>query len=126
MKLNKRTILLIAAAVILAGGLFICYFKKNIVPLQKATFEKYQKEYVNRSFYGTVEYVHRYTTGEHIVDLAIKDTSGEKIVYNKLSYSFQPYLVTFVAEGDSIMKTATEETVTVFKKDGNYKSFVLY
>ncbi len=126
MRSNKKNILLITLSVLIIATLSVYLIKKYIAPLQKATYEKYQKEYVTRSFYGKVEFIHRYNTNEHIVDIVIADTSGEKIAYNKLSYSFQPYLVSFVAEGDSIMKAANEETVTVFKKDGNYKTFVLY
>lgn len=122
---NKKILISIAILLFLIGGGYI--FKKYYEPIQKIEYEKYQKEYVTKAFSGKIESVKKYEGNQHYVDVTIVDDSThEKIVYKKLSYSYQPLLISFIEVGDIIVKKANEETVTILKKNGFYKSFVLY
>lgn len=122
---KKNIIIALTAIVILSGVVY--WYKTKLIPVQKEAFEKYQKEYVAKSFSGTITNIKRYDGTDKYVDIEITDDSThEKIQYNRLSYSFQPLLVSFMEKGDLVIKKANEETVTVVKKDGFYKSFVMY
>ncbi len=123
-KANRTLLIITTAVLILSIGIFL--LKKYYAPISREAMAKYRKEYVSQAFYGTIDSIYKYNSGKHIIDIIIKDTSGRKFTFERLSYSFQPLLVSFCAAGDSILKKANDENVTVIKKDGNYKTFVMY